>query len=116
MKGEKTMKTDDYMNRTNVMRTADRKLLRYIASAAYHLRCAEELMADYNDLAHLFYYQGMREEWPDMARLYRQLCQADLQAAKYLIDDLADLELIDGPDWQTIKHWLVWFGFPAEFR
>ena len=109
------MKTDDYMNRSNLMKTADRKLLHYIASAADHLSQAEEILADYNDLAHLSYYKGMRE-WPDMSRLYRQLCQADLQAAKYLIDDLADLELIDGPDWQTIKHWLVWFGFPAMFR
>ncbi len=109
-------KYDDYMNRSQVMKTADRKLQHYIASAASHLRLAEEYLDDYNELGNASYYKGISQDWPNMARLYRQLCQADLQAAKYLIDDLADLELIDGPDWQTIKHWLVWFGFPAEFR
>ena len=110
------MKTDDYMNRSNVMRTVDRKLLHYIASAAYYLRCAEELMADYNDLEHLFYYQGMREEWPDMARLYRQLCRADLQAALHLVGYLQDVGLLDMGDWATIYHILMWFGIPAEDR
>ena len=107
---------NDYMNQGQVMKTADRKLLRYIASASYNLREADEYMADYEELAHLSYYKDLRKDWPDMARLYKQLAQADLQAARYLIDDLADLELIDGTDWQTIKHWLVWMGYPAEDR
>lgn len=110
------MKLDDYMNRSQVMQTADRKLLHYISRAAYHLRQAEEYLDDYKELEHVSYYKGIRDNWSDMARLYRQLCQADLAAAKYLVSDLADLELIDGPDWQQINEWLVWFGFPAEVR
>lgn len=106
------MKENDYMNRGQVMETADSKLFHYINSAARYLVLAEY----YTTLGKYSYYEERREEWSDMARLYRQLCQADLQAAKYLIDDLADLELIDGTDWQTIKHWLVWMGYPAEDR
>ena len=110
------MKQNDYMNRGLHDLTADRKLMHYISSAAFHLRQAEEFMDDYRDLEHASYYKGMREEWPDMARLYRQLCQADLQAAKSLVSDLEDVGLIDRWDWSTINNWLVWFGFPAEAR
>lgn len=110
------MKLDDYMNLSQVMQTADRKLLHYISSAAYHLRQAEEYLDDYRELEHVSYYKGIREEWPEMARLYRQLCQADLAAAKYLVSDLEDVGLLDRWDWSTINTWLVWFGFPAEVR
>lgn len=99
-----------------IMRTADRKLLHYIASAAYHLRQAEEYMADYKELENVSYYKGLRKEWPEMARLYRQLCQADLAAAKEFISDLEDVGLISLDDWRTINDMLVWFGFPAEAR
>lgn len=107
---------DDYMHQGQVMKTADRKLLHYICSAAYHLRAAEELMADYNDLKHLSYYKGMCEKWPDMARLYKQLAQADTAAALVLVSDLEDVGLLDYGDWLNISHTLNWFGIPAEDR
>ena len=114
------MKQDDYMNRSAVMKTADRKLQHYICNAAHYLRESQEYMADSKSLDVALekpdFYRDKIDEWRAMARLYRQLCQAELAAARYLIDDMADLELIDGPDWQTIKNWLVWFGFPAEVR
>lgn len=110
------MKQDDYMNRSAVMKTADRKLQHYICNAAHYLRGSQEYMEDSRAFELSFFYNDKVDAFRDMSRLYRQLCQAELAAAKYLIDDLADIELIDGPDWQTIKNWLVWFGFPAEVR
>ncbi len=107
---------NDYMNQGQVMKTADRKLLHYISSAAYHLREAEEYMDDYKELANVSYYKGLRKEWPAMAQLYRRLCQADLSAARTLVSDLEDLELISLEDWMTINNWLAWFGYPAEDR
>ena len=107
---------NDYMNQGQVMKTADRKLLHYIASAAYHLRQAEEYMADYKELANVSYYKDLRKDWPEMARLYRRLCQADLSAARTLASDLEDLGLISLEDWMTINNWLAWFGYPAEDR
>lgn len=110
-------RSNDYMHMGVVMRIADRKLHSFICNAAYYLRQADELMADYNDLEHyLSYYKGMREDWPAMARLYRQLCQAELMAARSFISDLNEDDLISLEDYYTIKHWLVWFGFPAEAR
>lgn len=108
------MKEDDYMNRGQVMKTADRKLLHYINSAAYHLRQAEEYLDDYRELESVSYYKGLREEWPDMARLYRQIAAADLDAARSLVSDLEDVGLISLEDWRTINETLVWFGCPAE--
>ena len=106
------MKTDDYMNRGLVMETADGKLQHYIKSAARNMTLAEY----YTALGKYSYYEERREEWSDMARLYRQLCQADLQAARSLVSDLEDVGLISLGDWQTINETLVWFGFPAEWR
>lgn len=110
------MKQNDYMNRSQVMKTADRKLMHYISSAAYHLREAQEYLDDYKELESVSYYKGIRESWPEMARLYRQLCQADLQAARSLVSDLEDVGLISLDDWRNINETLVWFGFPAEVR
>lgn len=110
------MKQNDYMNRGQVMQTADRKLLHYISSAAYHLREAQEYLDDYNSLVNVSYYKAISQDWPDMARLYRQLCQADLQAARSLVSDLEDVGLIDMDDWRTINDMLLWFGFQAGFR
>lgn len=107
---------NDYMNQGQLMKTADRKLLHYIASAAYHLRQAEEYMADYEELAHLSYYKDLREDWPDMARLYKQLARADIAAALVFVSDLEDVGLIDYCDWLNISHTLNWFGIPAEDR
>ena len=107
---------NDYMNPGQVMKTADRKLLHYIASASYHLRQAEEYMADYDELKNVSYYKGLREEWPDMARLYKQLSQADIAAALVLVSELEDVGLLDLGDWLNISHTLNWFGIPAEDR
>ena len=109
-------KLESYKLDSNIMRIADRKLLHYISSAAYHLRQAEEYMDDYKERANVSYYKGPREEWPAMATLYRQLCQADLSAAREFISDLEDVGLISLDDWRTINDTLVWFGFPAEWR
>ena len=106
------MKLDDYMNRGLVMQTADDKLLYYISSASRHLMLADH----YQTLGEYYYDKRRGEEWRGMARLYRQLCQADLNAAKSLIWDLEYDELISIDDWSTIRDWLVWFGFPAEDR
>lgn len=109
-------RVSDYKLDSVIMRTADRKLLHCIARAAYHLRQAEEYMADYKELENVSCYKELREEWPDMARLYRQLCQADLAAAKEFISVLEDVGLISMDDWRTINDMLVWFGIPAEDR
>ena len=107
---------DDYMNQGQVMKTADRKLLHYIASAAYHLRQAEEYLDDYRELANVSYYKGLRKEWPAMARLYKQLANADIGAAVVFVSDLEDVGLLDYGDWENIHHILMWFGIPAEDR
>ena len=109
-------KPDSYKLDSAIMRTADRKVLHYIASAAYHLRQAEEYLADYKELENVSYYKGLREEWPAMAKLNRQLCQADLAAAREFICDLEDVGLISLDDWMTINKALVWFGVRAEDR
>lgn len=107
---------NDYMNQGQVMKTADRKLLHYIANAAYHLRQADEYIADWEELADISYYKGLRDEWPDMARLYKQLASADIAAALVFVSDLEDVGLIDYGDWLNISHTLNWFGIPAEDR
>lgn len=104
------------MNRGLLMKTADRTLLHYIASAAYNLRQAEEYMADYDELEHVSYLKGMRADWPRMSRLYKHRAYADMDAAMSFVEDLYEEDLIDYEDWYTIKHWLRWFGIPAEDR
>lgn len=107
---------NDYMNQGQVMKTADRKLLHYICSAAYNIRQAEEYMSDYAELEHLSYFKGLREDWPAMSRLYKQLAMADIMAAKHLVSDLEDVGLLDYGDWMSINHTLNWFDVPAEDR
>lgn len=93
------MKLNDFNLESAIMRTADRNLRLYISSAAHHLNGA----AVFNDR-------------PDSVRLYRSLVKADMRAARSLVSDLEDMDLITMSDWAQIDHWLVWFGIPAEDR
>lgn len=107
------MKQNDFMKRGAVMRTADSKLHHYICRADFYLRCAQEYLDDYRDLGGSIYYDGLRAEWPEMARLYESLAKAEIRAARILISDLEDVGLLDRADWRTINHWLVWFNAPS---
>ena len=110
------MKLNEFKLDSAIMRTADRKLRGYIASAAYHLMEAEEYEADYYALHDHPYYNELSKDWPDMARLYRSLVKADMKVARALVGDLEDVGLLDLADWSQIEHWLIWFGIPAEDR
>ena len=110
------MKENDYMNQGPVMKTADRMLLHYIASAAHYQRTAEEYREDYVTLEHASYYKELRKDWPDIARLYKKLVVAEIGAALILISALNDYGYLSYGDMLNICHILNWFGIPAEDR
>lgn len=99
-----------YFNRSRRLEMADRKLRHMISKASSYLRESEEFQ-DYADML-----PDEDRSLHEMAALYYNLAQAEIEAAKHLVWYLEEVSEIDIDDWSIINTTLNWFGITADHR